>query len=78
MRSQLKEGDFYAAQKLSFEAILATHTLRERQLSRPQDFQKLAYLLAPSKITVDREPPSIDIRANQNWIKQNRMQYRGR
>lgn len=39
--------------------------------------KKLAYLLAPSKITADREPPSIDIRANQDWIKQNRMQYRG-
>ena len=39
--------------------------------------KKLADLLAPSKITVNRDPPSVDIRANRDWIKQNRMKYRG-
>ncbi|MBO1346465.1 MAG: hypothetical protein EBE86_003230 [Hormoscilla sp. GUM202] len=40
--------------------------------------KKLAYLLAPSVVTVDRDPPMTDVRANRNWLKQNRMEYRGR
>ena len=58
MRSHLKEGDFYAAQNLSFEAI-ANYPDHEV-------IQKLAYLLAPSKITVDRNTPRYtDTQANQ-------------
>ena len=41
--------------------------------------QKLAYLLAPSKIIVDSNTPRYtDTQMNREWIKQNRMQYRGR
>lgn len=70
MRSHLQAGDFYAAQKLSFEAIA--------QYPDHEVVKKLAYLLAPSVVTVDRNPPSTNKQANRNWIKQNRMQYRGR
>ena len=70
MRSELKKGDFYTAQNLSFQAI--------GQYPDHEVVKKLAYLLAPSVVTVDRNPPSTDRQANRNWIKQNRMQYRGR
>ncbi|MBC6480871.1 MAG: hypothetical protein GDA56_26935 [Hormoscilla sp. GM7CHS1pb] len=64
IRSLLLEGDFYAAQKLSFEA--------QAQYPEHEVVKKLAYLLAPSVVTVDRDPPMTDV------LKQNRMEYRGR
>jgi len=70
MRSELKNGDFYAAQKLSFQAI--------EQYPDHEVVKKLAYLLAPSVVTVDRNPPSTDRQANRDWIEFHRMQYRGR
>ncbi|MBC6422651.1 MAG: hypothetical protein GDA43_10205 [Hormoscilla sp. SP5CHS1] len=70
IRSLLLEGDFYAAQKLSFEA--------QAQYPEHEVVKKLAYLLAPSVVTVDRDPPMTDVRENRNWLKQNRMEYRGR
>jgi len=70
MRSHLQGGDFYAAQKLSFEAI--------EEYPDHEVVKKLAYLLAPSVVTVDRNPPSTDRQANRDWIEVHRMQYRGR
>ncbi|MBC6481563.1 MAG: hypothetical protein GDA56_31230 [Hormoscilla sp. GM7CHS1pb] len=71
MRSQLLAGDFYAAQKLSTEAI--------EQYPDREEVKKLAYLLAPSVVTVDRDTPRYrDTQMNQDWIEQNRMQYKGR
>jgi hypothetical protein len=69
IRALLLEGDFYAAQKLSFEA--------QAQYPDHEVVKKLAYLLAPSVVTVDRDPSTVDIRANQDWIQENRKQYRG-
>ncbi|MDY6806728.1 MAG: DUF5678 domain-containing protein [Cyanobacteriota bacterium] len=69
-RTILNTGDFYEAQKLSMEAA-------EKYPDR-QEVQKIARILAPSKITVDKERSPVDILANQNWVKQNRIQYRGR
>lgn len=69
-RTIINTGDFYGAQKLSFEAAQKYPDHRE--------VQKIARILAPPKITVSKRPPNRDTWINQDWIKQNRMQYRGR
>lgn len=69
MRTALNRGDFYAAQQLSFEAI--------EQYPDHAEVKKVARILAPPVITTSQAPPGRNLWINQDWIKQNRMQYRG-
>ena len=60
-RSPLKEGDFMPLRNCPLRRyVLRTHCANANYPDR-EIIQKLAYLLAPSKIIVDTEQPRIDI-----------------
>lgn len=42
-----------------------------------QELQKFAYLLAPPKVIARDLPPDPAIRANRDWLRIHRVQYRG-
>jgi len=70
MRSALERGDYGTAQQLSTQAV--EHYPDHKELL------KYAYVLAPPKVTVDKRPPDRDTEVNQDWVRENRTQYRGR
>ena len=69
MRTILNSGDFAGAQQLSFKAV--------EHYPDHAEIKKIARILAPSVVRVRKEPRDPNVLVNQNWIKQNRMQYRG-
>ncbi|HLO48065.1 MAG TPA: hypothetical protein VK211_06545 [Kamptonema sp.] len=69
MRTILNSGDFAGAQQLSFKAV--------EHYPDHAEIKKIARILAPSLVRVIKEPTDPKIWLNQEWIKQNRMQYRG-
>jgi len=53
-------------------------TLGAKQYPTHAELKKMAYILAPPKVTVSKHLPDPGIRANQEWLKSNWHQYHGR
>ena len=68
---EINRGDWKAAWELA--------NLGLKQFPDHPKLQKYDRILAPPKITTSREPGGHpEIRANRDWLKQNRVEYRGR
>lgn len=70
MRTALERGDYQTAQQLSSQAV--------ERYPDDEELLKYAYVLAPPNVKVDKRPPHRDTEVNQDWIRNNRTQYRGR
>ena len=69
MRTAIERSDRGTAQLLSIQAV--EHYPDHKEL------KKYACVLAPPRVTVNQRPPERDTQVNQDWIKENRTQYRG-
>lgn len=69
IRTALESSDRETAQQLSIQAV--------KHYPQHEEILKYAHILAPPKVTVERRLLDRDPEVNQNWIKQNRTQYRG-
>lgn len=69
MRTALERGDYQTAQQFSLEAV--------ELYPDDEELLKYAYVLAPPNVKVDQRPPHRDPEVNQDWVRNNRTQYRG-
>lgn len=67
---EMERGDWNGAWKIATEGL--------QHFPDHAELQKYAYILAPPKVTVVPRDPSRDVRADREWLKQNRAEYRGR
>jgi hypothetical protein len=69
IQTALESSDRETAQQLSIQAV--------KHYPQHEEILKYAHILAPPKVTVEKRLPDRDPEVNQDWIKQNRTQYRG-
>ena len=69
IQTALENSDRETAQQLSNQAV--------KHYPKHEELLKYAHILAPPKVTVDKHPSNRDTEVNQNWVQQNRIQYRG-
>ena len=65
----LAVGAYLAARKLAMKGI--------QKYPNHRELKKMSTLLAPPKITVSKRKPDPGIRANRDWLKNNRAEYTG-
>jgi len=69
IQTALENSDYVTAQQLAIEAV--------EHYPQHEELMKYAHILASPKITVTRHLPNRDPGVNQDWVRQNRNQYRG-
>ncbi|WP_289500391.1 hypothetical protein [Gloeocapsopsis sp. IPPAS B-1203] len=69
IQTALECGDHATAQQISTQAT--------ENYPHHKQLLKYAHVLAPPKISIDKRPLHRDTQANQNWIKENRNEYKG-
>jgi len=67
---ELDRDDWNAAWQIATEGL--------KHFPEHAELQKYADILAPAKVTAVPRDPNRDVQGNRNWMKQNRVKYRGR
>lgn len=69
MRTALERADYETAQQLSLQAV--------EHYPEHEELLKYAYVLAPPNVRVDKRSSHRHTEVNQDWVRNNRTQYRG-
>ncbi|WP_017717412.1 hypothetical protein [Kamptonema formosum] len=67
---EFERGDWNGAWKIATEGL--------QHFPDHAELQKYAHILAPPKVTVVNRGGHPELRADREWLKQNRAEYRGR
>jgi hypothetical protein len=67
--SALAEGAYLAARKLAMDGA--------REYPNNAELEKISTLLAPPEVAVSNREPDPGIRANRDWLRNNRTEYLG-